>query len=88
MCSVTTGRVVPESTSVRESSGYPALDSAAVRGAADARFTPAKKGARPMAVSILLPVYFRHPDMPPLPGDTILQRPGVRRMGGGTGRRP
>jgi hypothetical protein len=30
-------------------------------------------------VSILLPVYFRHPEMPPLPGDTLLlQRPAAR----------
>jgi hypothetical protein len=25
-------------------------------------------------VSILLPVFFRHPDAPPLPGDSIIQR--------------
>ena len=28
----------------------------------------------PMAVTILFPVYFRHPDARPLPGDTILNR--------------
>jgi hypothetical protein len=27
-----------------------------------------------MAVSILFPVYWRHPDAAPLPGDTVLNR--------------
>ena len=35
------GTLVPDSTRVAESSGYPALDSAAVRGAAGLRFSPA-----------------------------------------------
>ena len=30
-------------------------------------------------VSILFPVYFRHPEAPPLPGDTILKKAGVAR---------
>ncbi|HEU4565763.1 MAG TPA: energy transducer TonB [Gemmatimonadaceae bacterium] len=69
----TAGRLMPESTSVAETSGYPGLDSAAVRGAEELRFAPAKKGDRPMAVSILLPVYFRHPEAAALPGDTVLK---------------
>ena len=81
------GAIHRDSTSVQESSGYPGLDSAAVKGSEQLRFVPAKLGGKPIAVSILLPVYFRHPDMPPLPGDTILQRPGVRRMRGSE-RRP
>jgi hypothetical protein len=28
-------------------------------------------------VSILFPVYFRHPDAPALPGDTILKKSGA-----------
>src|SRR5918998_3062383 len=38
----TLGAVHPESTLVAESSGYPALDSAAVAGARELHFTPAK----------------------------------------------
>lgn len=69
-----TGRVHPESTLVVEPSGYPALDSAAIRGSHELTFIPAKKRSSPIAVSVLYPVYFRHPDATPLPGDTILQR--------------
>lgn len=67
-----TGAITPESTAVVESSGYPALDSAAVTGSRDLRFSPAKLHGQPMSVTILLPVFFRHPGSPPLPGDTIL----------------
>jgi TonB family protein len=70
----TAGRVHPESTLVVEPSGYPALDSAAIRGSQELVFVPAKKRSEPMAVSVLYPVYFRHPEAAPLPGDTILQR--------------
>ncbi len=68
-----TGQVHPESTLVVEPSGYPALDSAAVKGSSELTFVPAKKRSQPMAVSVLYPVYFRHPQAPPLPGDTILK---------------
>jgi TonB family protein len=68
------GNVVPDSTAVVESSGYSGLDSAAVLGSRDLRFTPARLHNRPMSVSILLPVYFRHPDARPLPGDTVLRK--------------
>ncbi|MGH7720798.1 MAG: energy transducer TonB [Gemmatimonadaceae bacterium] len=69
----TSGSVVTESTSVVQSSGHPSLDSAAVKGSEELRYTPAKLRGEPMALSVLLPVYFRHPDAPPLPGDTILR---------------
>lgn len=69
------GRVIPDSTRVEESSGYGSLDSAAVRGSQELRFVPAKLKGEPVAVSILFPVYFRHPRGKPLPGDTILQQP-------------
>jgi protein TonB len=69
------GNIVPDSTSVAEPSGQPALDSAAVVGARSLRFVPAKKGGQGMPISILFPVYWRHPQAPPLPGDTILKRP-------------
>jgi protein TonB len=69
-----TGAVITDSTSVEESSGYPGLDSAAVRGTEELRYSPALLGEQAIGVSILLPVYFRHPEMPPLPGDTLLGR--------------
>ena len=68
------GNVLPDSTSVQERSGTPALDSAAIVGARELHFIPAKKGGQPMAISILFPVYWRHPNAAPLPGDTILNR--------------
>ena len=71
------GVVHPESTVVAEASGFPALDSAAVTGARELHFRPAKFGARPGGVSILFPVFFRHPQAAPLPGDTILRHPAA-----------
>jgi protein TonB len=56
-----TGQVVPESTRVAESSGYPALDSAAVAGAAELRYAPAKRRGIPVATAFLQPIEFRHP---------------------------
>jgi TonB family protein len=66
------GRVRAESTRVEESSGYPPLDSAAVKGSQELRFVPAKLRGEPLPVAILFPVYFRHPEAPALPGDTVL----------------
>jgi len=71
------GQVVDESTHVAESSSIPSLDSAAVRGSSELRFIPAKTRGEAVPVSILFPVYFRHPGAPPLPGDTILKKTGV-----------
>jgi TonB family protein len=71
------GQVVSESTHVAESSGIPSLDSAAVRGSSELRFIPAKTRNEAVPVSILFPVYFRHPDALPLPGDTILKKTGA-----------
>ncbi len=68
------GRVLPESTRVEESSGYGSLDSAAVTGSQELYFVPAKLHGEPMGVAVLFPVYFRHPEAAPLPGDTILAR--------------
>lgn len=69
-----TGQVTSDSTRIEESSGYAGLDSAAVKGSQDLRFAPAKLRGEPLGVSILFPVYFRHPDARALPGDTILRR--------------
>lgn len=68
------GQLVSESTHVSESSGFPSLDSAAVKGSTDLRFIPAKTHGEAVPVSILFPVYFRHPEAPALPGDTILKK--------------
>jgi periplasmic protein TonB len=64
-----TGRVAAESTTIVASSGYPALDSAALRGAALLQFVPARRNGRAIGRSIRFPVHFRHPAAPPLPGD-------------------
>ena len=68
------GSAVPDSTRVEEKSGYGGFDSAAVAGARELRFVPAKLRGEPMAMTILFPVYFRHPEAQPLPGDSILRR--------------
>src|SRR6266550_7034450 len=68
------GSIVPDSTRVAETSGFNALDSAAMKGSRDLRFEPAKTQGIPVPVSILLPVFFRHPDAPPLAGDSIIKR--------------
>ena len=64
--------VRPDSTRIDESSGLAALDSAALSGSQDLRFVPAKLHGEPISVVVLFPVYFRHPEAAPLPGDTIL----------------
>jgi TonB family protein len=53
------GHVLPESTRVAASSGTPALDSAAVRGAPLLTFAPAHKDGRPVAAAFYQPVVFR-----------------------------
>ena len=55
------GKLVPDSIRVAESSGYPALDSAAMTGARDLRYSPALRNGRPVAAPFLQPVHFRHP---------------------------
>src|SRR3982074_1880340 len=68
------GAIVPDSTRIAETSGFTALDSAAMKGSRDLKFEPAKTRSQPGPVSILLPVFFRHPDAPPLSGDSIIKR--------------
>jgi len=79
------GQVRADSTRIEESSGYAALDSAAVKGSQELRFVPAKLRGEPLPVTILFPVYFRHPEAHPLPGDTILKS-GVAPVTGGKDR--
>ena len=75
------GAVRPESTAVAEPSGYAELDSAAVAGSRALQFRPARFGARPGGVTILFPVFFRHPLGTPLSGDTILTPKGQAARG-------
>jgi TonB family protein len=55
------GNVIPDSTRVAESSGYPALDSAALVAAPELRFSPALHQGRPVAAPFIQPVQFRSP---------------------------
>jgi TonB family protein len=55
------GRVIPDSTRIEESSGYPALDSAAVVASPELRFSPALHQGRPIAAPFIQPVQFRGP---------------------------
>jgi TonB family protein len=55
------GGVVAESTTVQESSGYPALDSAALAAAPRLRYAPALREGRPVATLFLQPFNFRPP---------------------------
>jgi protein TonB len=56
-----TGALRPDSTKIQESSGYPALDSAALAAAPALRFAPAKRNGVAIASLFLQPIYFRHP---------------------------
>lgn len=65
-----TGRLVPESTRVAESSGHAGLDSAAVAGAPGLRFAPATRRGVAIGTAFLQPVRFRRPGPAALsPGD-------------------
>lgn len=68
------GQIIPDSTRIAETSGFNALDSAAMKGSRDLKFEPAKTLGLPVPVSILLPVFFRHPDAPPLAGDSVIRK--------------
>lgn len=57
----TLGRLNPDSTRLAESSGYPALDSAAMAAVPQFRFAPALRNGLPVAATFLQPVHFRHP---------------------------
>ena len=57
----TAGALVPDSTRVAESSGYPALDSAALAAVPQFKFAPALRDGSPVAGAFLQPVHFRHP---------------------------
>jgi TonB family protein len=54
------GKLIPDSSRIAESSGYPALDSAALLGSAQLRFSPALLRGRPVAAAFLQPVQFHN----------------------------
>jgi TonB family protein len=51
-----------DSVEVIETSGYPAFDSAALRGARQLRYTPARRGERRVSVWAKVPVHFSKVD--------------------------
>ena len=55
------GRLVAESSKVAESSGYSALDSAALAGARQLQFAPARRHGLAVATAFLQPIEFRRP---------------------------
>jgi len=87
-----TGRLVPESTKVAESSGYSGLDSAAMAGAPRLRYAPAKRHGIAVSTLFLQPIQFRHsqasqPGAPApaapaviVPEPQPITRPPVRRV--------
>ena len=58
----TAGRLIPDSTRVQESSGYPSLDSAALAAAPRLNYAPALRNGVPIATLFTQPIRFRHPD--------------------------
>lgn len=57
-----TGHLVPDSSRIQESSGYPALDSAALAAAPQLHYAPALRNGIPVATVFTQPIRFRHPD--------------------------
>ena len=55
------GIIVRDSTRVAESSGYPALDSAAMQAVPSLRYAPAERDGAKVAMAFLQPIYFRTP---------------------------
>jgi TonB family protein len=55
------GKLVSDSTRIAESSGYPALDSAALSAAPQLRFSPALHQGHPISTPFIQPVHFRNP---------------------------
>jgi len=53
------GNLIPDSTRIAESSGYPALDSAALVGSSELRFSPALHQGQAIPAPFLQPVQFR-----------------------------
>lgn len=56
------GEVIADSTRIQESSGYPALDSAAIASAPKLHYAPALRNGTPVSTAFTQPIVFRHPD--------------------------
>lgn len=56
-----TGTVDPDSTKIAESSGYPALDSAALAAVPRLKYSPALRNGVPAALTFTQPIIFKHP---------------------------
>ncbi|MGB7211001.1 MAG: energy transducer TonB [Gemmatimonadales bacterium] len=54
------GVIDPESTKVAESSGYPALDSAALSAVPRMKFAPGLRNGVPAALTFTQPIIFKH----------------------------
>jgi protein TonB len=54
------GVVDPDSSKIEESSGYPALDSAALAAVPRMKFSPALRNGVPAALTFTQPVIFKH----------------------------
>ncbi|HEX4634294.1 MAG TPA: energy transducer TonB [Gemmatimonadales bacterium] len=71
-----TGKLVAESTKVLESSGYPAMDSAALAGAPRLKFAPGRRHGLPVATAFQQTIEFRHPSSAPVaPADVGETKP-------------
>jgi TonB family protein len=58
------GNLIPDSTRIEETSGFPQLDSAALRNVDQLRFAPARRDGVPVATGFIQPVHFRRPALP------------------------
>jgi TonB family protein len=65
------GKVLADSTAIVQSSGHAALDSVALTGSKELKFSPATRRGKAMAVRIIYPVYFRHPEGKMKKSDTL-----------------
>ena len=71
-----TGKLVAESTKILESSGYPAMDSAALAGAPRLKFAPGRRHGLPVATAFQQAIEFRHPSSAPVaPADVGETKP-------------
>lgn len=61
------GKLLRDSTRIAESSGYPALDSAALAAAPRFHFAPALRKGAPAGTAFLQPIEFRNPARAELP---------------------
>lgn len=68
------GQPVPESTRVERGAKYAEFDSAAVTGARELRFRPARRKGKAIPYTVLFPIQFRVPTVPVAPVDTTAKR--------------